>query len=330
MQNPPRSRTDTAEDGRHARMALAALLGGAVAIGFAPIFVRLSDVGPVATAFHRLLFALPALWLWYALERRPAASDRVSGSRSLSRSRRDWAGFVAAGLFFAGDLALWHWSLRFTSVANATLFPNFAPVFVTLASFLLYGERFSRQFLAGMTMAIAGAVILMGESFELGAMHLLGDGLALATAVFYAGYIVAVGRLRDRQGTAAIMAWSGLVTAAALLPVAVLSGERLLPATIEGWAVLAALGLFSHALGQSLIAYALAHLTAAFSAVALLLQPAVAALLAWLLLQEALGLWQAAGAAVILAGIALARRGSAPAAAPVPPVAAALRLEEDR
>jgi drug/metabolite transporter (DMT)-like permease len=220
-------------------------------------------------------------------------------------------GFILAGLFFAGDLAVWHWSLRFTSVANATLFPNFAPVFVTLAGFLFFGERFSRKFLSGMTIAIAGAFILMKESLNFGASHLLGDALALGTAIFYAGYIVVVGRLRSRHGTAKIMAWSGLATCAALLPVALLSGESLWASSAQGWVVLAALGLFSHALGQSLIAYALAHLPAAFSSVALLLQPVVAALLAWVLLAEPLGPWQAAGAAIILAGIALARRGSA-------------------
>jgi drug/metabolite transporter (DMT)-like permease len=162
-----------------------------------------------------------------------------------------------------------------------------------------------------MMLAIAGAVILMGESLNLGASHLLGDALALATALFYAGYIVVVGRLRARHGTAKIMAWSGLVTCAALLPVAWLSGESLWASSAQAWMVLAALGLFSHALGQSLIAYALAHLPAAFSSVALLLQPAVAALLAWVLLAEPLGPWQAAGAAIILAGIAFARRDSA-------------------
>jgi drug/metabolite transporter (DMT)-like permease len=286
------------------RVALAGLLLGATAIGFAPIFVRISELGPTATAFYRLLFSLPALWLWYGLEQRRAPRPTAT------RAGTEINGFVLAGLFFAADLAVWHWSLRFTSVANATLFPNFAPAFVTLAGFLFFGERFSKVFLAGMAIALAGAVILMGESLNLGASHLMGDALALATALFYAGYIVVVGRLRARHGTAKIMAWSGLVTCAALLPVALLSGESLWASSAEGWAVLAALGLFSHALGQSLIAYALAHLPAAFSSVALLLQPAVAALLAWLLLAEALGLRQAAGAAIILAGIATARLGT--------------------
>lgn len=289
---------------RSGRLAIAALLLGAAAIGFAPIFVRISELGPTATAFWRLAFSLPALWLWYALQRpkQPAAGHR--------RGRGGLAGFLLAGLFFAGDLAVWHWSLHLTSVANATLLPNFAPVFVTLAGFLLFGERFSALFLAGMAIAVGGAMILMGESFELGPRQLLGDSLALSTALFYAGYIVTVGRLRARHGTARIMAWSGLFSAAALLPIAVLSGESLIADTAHGWLVLAALGLFSHALGQSLIAYALAHLPAAFSSVGLLLQPAIAALLAWLLLAEPIGPWQAAGAIVILAGIVLARRGS--------------------
>ncbi len=106
------------------------------------------------------------------------------------------------------------------------------------------------------------------------------------------------------------MAWSGTITALALLPLALLTEDRLLPATAQGLAVLAGLALFSHAGGQSLIAYALAHLPAAFSSVSLLLQPAVAALLASLLLAEPLTALQGLGAAVILGGIVLARLGS--------------------
>jgi drug/metabolite transporter (DMT)-like permease len=74
--------------------------------------------------------------------------------------------------------------------------------------------------------------------------------------------------------------------------------------------VVLGLALVSHAAGQGLIAYALAHLPAAFSSVGLLLQPVVAALFAWLLLAEPLAALQVAGGMVVLAGIYLARRGS--------------------
>ena len=74
--------------------------------------------------------------------------------------------------------------------------------------------------------------------------------------------------------------------------------------------MLLGLALVSHAGGQSLITYALAHLPAAFSSVSLLLQPAAAAVLAWALLAEPLGALQAIGGVVVLAGILMARRGS--------------------
>ncbi|MCI0591760.1 MAG: hypothetical protein L0Y67_09280 [Gammaproteobacteria bacterium] len=51
------------------RLVLLALMAGATGIAFAPIFVRVSEVWPVTTAFYRLLFALPALWLWSSIER---------------------------------------------------------------------------------------------------------------------------------------------------------------------------------------------------------------------------------------------------------------------
>jgi drug/metabolite transporter (DMT)-like permease len=161
-----------------------------------------------------------------------------------------------------------------------------------------------------MALAIAGAGILMGQSLAFDPTHAMGDALGLTTAMFYAGYILAVSRLRARLSTATIMAWSGLVTCVALLTVALLLGETFLPVTLRGWGVLFGLALISHAGGQSLIAFALARLPAALSSVSLLLQPAVAAILAWAILAEPLGPWQLSGAMVILGGIYLARRGS--------------------
>src|SRR5437667_9311080 len=100
------------------RLALPALFTGATAIGFAPLFVRLSEVGPSATAFYRMLFALPVLWLWTAIE--------AKGTRRARRpsTRKDFLMLATTGLFFTADLALWHWSLKMTTVANSTLLSN--------------------------------------------------------------------------------------------------------------------------------------------------------------------------------------------------------------
>jgi drug/metabolite transporter (DMT)-like permease len=151
----------------------------------------------------------------------------------------------------------------------------------------------------------------VNTSLAFSSTGLVGDALGVVTAMFYAGYILAVKALRDRgETTLHLMAVTSTITALFLLPAALASGETLLPATAFGWWILIGLALVSHAAGQGLIAYALAHLPAAFSSVSLLFQPVMAALFAWVLLSEALVPLQIAGGLVVLAGIYLARRGS--------------------
>ena len=283
------------------RLAFPALLGGAVCIAFAPIFVRLSETGPIATAFYRMALSLPLLWAW--MKFLPGSAVRRPPSLG------DYGVLVLAGVFFASDLAVWHWSIKLTAVANATLFANFAPVFVTLGSWWLFGERFTRTFLVSIGLGIAGAAILMGDSLNLHTQNFAGDVLGLTAAVFYGAYLLTVSRLRRSFSTAVIMTWSGAASAAILLPLAWVSGDVLFPVSAYGCVILLALALFSHAGGQSLIAHALAHLSAAFSSVSLLLQPVVASLLAWLLLAEPLRAWQGLGGLMVLAAIALARHG---------------------
>lgn len=280
---------------------LAALLAGAACIALSPIFVRLSEAGPTATAFWRVALAVAPLWLLWRLREPRAAVRYASRMRLLG----------VAGFAFAGDLAFWHLSIRYTSVANSTLLANLASIFVTLVAWLFLRERPTGLFLAGLASALAGVGLLVSTSLSFSGTALLGDAMGVATAAFYAGYIFAVKELRERGETVlGLMATTSAITAALLLPVAIVSGETLLPHSAWGWSVLLGLALVSHAGGQGLIAYALAHLPAAFSSVTLLLQPVLAALFAWALLGETLVPLQIAGGLVVLAGIYIARTGS--------------------
>ena len=289
--------------------ALAALLAGATFIALSPIFVReaLADgVGPTAAAFWRVALAVPVLWLVYRLKHGPHAR-RYGGRRYSGR----WVLLLAAALAFAGDLAFWHKSIQLTSVANATLLANLASIFVTLAAWIFLRQRPTRIFLAGLGAALAGVALLVHTSLAFSSTGLAGDALGVVTAMFYAGYILAVKALRDRgETTLHLMAVSTTLTALLLLPVALATGEPFLPGTTKGWLLLIGLALVSHAAGQGLIAYALAHLPAAFSSVSLLFQPVMAAVFAWLLLAEPLAPLQIAGGLIVLVGIYLARRGS--------------------
>ncbi|HEY4407121.1 MAG TPA: DMT family transporter [Xanthobacteraceae bacterium] len=287
---------------RAKRLALPALLAGGVAIGFSPIFVRLSELGPIATGFYRLLLALPLLWLWMNWEERRAARGTAI----------EWISVAVPGVLFAGDILFWHWSITYTTVANATLLANLAPVIVTAGAWFFLRERISFRFLAGMALAMAGAALLVNASAALGTRYVLGDLLGLITACFFGSYVVAVARLRDRYAASTIMFYSSVVTSVLLLAATLMSGERLLPGSPSGWMVLLALAWISQAMGQGFIAYALGHLPASFSALAILIEPLTAAVLGWAWLGEALGVRQAVGGIIVLAGIAVARRASEP------------------
>jgi drug/metabolite transporter (DMT)-like permease len=302
--------------------ALLALFGGALAIGSAGIFVRLSETGPTATAFWRGALALPLLALWALFERRGGAAP---GRGVVAPGRLRDPLFLWAGVFFAGDLALWHSSLLLTSIAASTLEANCAPMLVTLFAWALWGERPRLGFLVALALAFGGMLLILAPKLAGGSHALLGDGLGLATACFYAAYILAVARLRTRHGTGIVMFASTLVFTLLLLPLAL--AQKFLPVSAHGWWLLIGVALSAQVLGQSLIAYALAHLPAAFSAVGLYVQVIAAALYAWLLLGERLAPVQIAGGVVVLAGIALARRARP---APLPVAAEAQALQPQR
>lgn len=282
-----------------------ALVGGALGIAFAAIFVRwclAGGIGPVATAAHRMAFALPLLALLSVRERalHPAAPSPWTRARL--------GGLLLCGFFFAADLSVWHWSIRFTTVTNATLFANFAPIFVAIVAWKWLGERIGAGFLVGLVTSILGAAVLLNASLHTGGKELLGDLLGIATAVFYAGYQLTVKRLRVSLGTFSLMAattfWSSMMLAA----IAWAEGDRFLPTDARAWWAVVGLSLVSQVAGQSLIAYGVAHLPASFSSVALLVQPVAAAGLAWVLLGESLDATRIAGGVVVLAGIFVARR----------------------
>lgn len=276
------------------------LVCGAVMIGFAPIFMRLSDVGTTAAAGWRGALALPLIALiWLVLYRRGAIP---------ALSRQDLIGGTVIGFFFAVDLYFWHWSVNKTTVANATLLSNLAALFTAIFSYFVLKARLKRGFFVGLALAFGGAVLLVGVNAEIRPDYLFGDLLAVLTAVAYATYILSVARYRQNMSTITMMLVSSVAMSVFLLPVAAFESAPFIPETPEGWWPLLWLGLISHAVGQGLIAYGLMAVPASLGSLTLLIQPVIAAAVAWMLFGEALGPLQFAGTALVLFGVYWAKR----------------------
>jgi drug/metabolite transporter (DMT)-like permease len=110
---------------------------------------------------------------------------------------------------------------------------------------------------------------------------------------------------------------STLVFTVLVLPLALM--QKFVPDDGHGWLLLLGCALTAQVLGQGLIAYALAHLPATFSAVGLYVQVVAATCYAWLILGEHLRPLQMVGGLIVLGAVALARTSRrAPLSTPPP------------
>lgn len=280
------------------------MLCGGVAIGFAPIGLRLSEFGPQATALWRFLLALPVL---AALA--PLFGERIGRPPPTA---------LFAGLFFGLDIAFWHRSLTLTSVANATFIVNLGNACVGLLALLVHREKPDRLWPVALAIALFGAFLLSrGAAAAPGA--LTGDLMALAAACMVAFYLFFARIARARSGPVNVIFWATVAEAIVALTASVASGERIAPA--HGLASLlwpALLALVAHSVGQSLIVAGVGRTPSALGGLLLLIQPVTAALAAFLLFKETLTFVQMLGAGLVLAGVALAGRRAAAGARKIP------------
>ncbi len=269
---------------------VAALLVGSALLATGPMFVRIADVGPIASAFWRMALALPIL----------AVLARF-GSKSASRMTPRLMVIIAfSGILFAADLASWHVGITQTKMANATLFGNSASLIFPIYGFVVARAWPARRQVLALLMAMAGATLLMGRSAELSPEHLVGDLLSLLAGVFYAAYFVAIARARETLSPLPLLAASTLASALPLLVLANLTGGAVMPAN---WTPLIALALCSQVIGQGLMVYALGRMSPLIIGLSLLTQPVTAAMIGWLAFDETLAPLDFVGATMV--GLAL-------------------------
>ena len=273
------------------------LLIGASMLGGSGIFVKLSDSSPSLIAFYRSLFALPFLYAWMKFEER-------NDSSKIIWDKRTFFFLVLGGLCFALDMSIWNWSLTFTSVANATLMANIAPVFVVIFGVLFLGYKIEIFFVVTLLLALIGVflVILPGEQ-----IMVFGDSLGILAAVFYAGYILSIKDLTNILQPARTLFLVTIITTLCLLPISLIEADSLILSKSEFF-ILIFYAIFSQTLAQGLITSGISKVSAHLSSLVLLMQPVAAAFYGWFFLQELLSPLQMAGGLIVLAAIYLASR----------------------
>jgi drug/metabolite transporter (DMT)-like permease len=275
----------------------ALLVVGVVAVSFAAPLIRLADAPPLVVAFYRNLLAtavlLPPALVWRRGE-------------LLSLNRRDLLALTAAGLLLAVHFSVWIPSVTLTTVAASTVLVATTPVWAAVGSRLVLGERVPRRAMAGIAVAVLGAVVISGADVAVSARAFAGDALALAGAISAAGYLLAGRRLRQRRSLLVYAVVVYAVCSAALLVAILISGTPLTGYSGRSWLMFALLALGPQILGHTVFNYLLGDVQATVIAVAVMGEPVGASILAFALFGESPSLISAAGGALILAGIYVA------------------------
>lgn len=275
-------------------LPVAALLFGNVALAMGPWFVRLADTGPVAAGFWRVALALPVLALLARVNRQPLAGLPLKTVLAV----------MAGGLFFGFDIASWHVGIGLTRLANATLFGNAGSLVLMVWGFIAWRRLPKGREWPALLAALAGAAILMGRSFEISPRTLLGDLFCLLAGLLYAGYLLILKDARKSLGGWSLLTWSSAASAVALLAIALLAGETIVP---TDWRPVIGLAISSQLIGQGLLVYALRHFSPLVIGIALLCQPAVAAIAGWISFGEVLTTVDLLGVALVASALVLAR-----------------------
>ncbi len=279
---------------------LAALLAGNAALATGPWLVRLADTGPVSAAFWRLFLALPFL----------IVLARVTGQALSGIPRRTLLLVALGAVAFGLDLSSWHIGIEQTRLGNATLFGNAGSIVLLFWTFIITRTVPRGMEWLAILFALGGAAILLGRSLEISTATLVGDLFCLAAGLFYAVYLLTLQDARKNIGAWSLLVWVSIFACPVILALALMRGEPVWP---TDWTPIVILFITSQLVGQGLMVFSLRHFPPLIIGVALLTQPALAAVIGYYAFGEVLGALDIAGMVLLGSALVVARvRGERP------------------
>lgn len=284
------------------RQATIRVLIGAVMISFSAVFVKLVDMGPTAIGFYRVFLAGVILAIYLRLR-----------GEALFKGRAIWL-LMAAAVFYMGDLWVWHQSIQWIGPGLATLLAAFQVFILTTVGIVFYKESAGWRLFVAVPLALLGLMLLVGVDWSILAPEKrAGVWLGLATAVFYAGYLLSLRKARavgQNKSAAGDLAVVSLGTAVLLGAVSFPMGESLAVTTVWNGSWLAAYAVFSQVIAWVLISSSLPFVPASRAGLLLLLQPTLSFVWDIVIFKRPVAPHEAAGAVVTLFAIWLGSQSS--------------------
>jgi drug/metabolite transporter (DMT)-like permease len=292
---------------------LALAIGGVVCFSLRPIFIKLAYAwvtDPVTLLALRMVFSLPffiaaAFWVRSGTDHRPLAG-------------RQLAAVVALGILsYYGASFLDFLALQYIPAGVGRLLLFTYPTIVVVLSALLLAKRVTAREITALALTYAGLALVFAHSLGEDQKNFwLGAGLAFASSICYALYLVAGAEVIQRVGSVRFSAYAMSAASVAcilqflwLRPLSALD----LPAPVYGYAL--AMAVLSTAVPVFMTSEALRRVGANTVAIIGALGPVTTIAFGWLGLEEVMTPLQLAGSALVMAGVVVISLRPAPSTA---------------
>jgi drug/metabolite transporter (DMT)-like permease len=283
---------------RTSTKAFVLLLTGGIIVGMGPILAKVINAPAISIVFYRIMLPIPILILLKIFfSDKPPEKDATSFLNDLLL-------MIVIGIFFSLDLIAFYFSLKFTSIASATLLSNLSPVFLVTYALVMKKELNKEIFWP--LLSIIGLILLCGLKINSVRQQLLGNSIALLAAFFFTGYILLINKLGRRYNSVDIMLWSSLGGSIFLIILCVLMKIDMHITTAHDLLFLLLMSLGTQLIGQTILTKGITNFPPSLSSLGILIDPVAAAFFAWILLGESLTNLEIIGACLILISIVFA------------------------
>jgi drug/metabolite transporter (DMT)-like permease len=271
-------------------LPLTAIVTTVVVWGLVSPLIKSADVSGPALAFYRLAIGAVVLLATVRVTREPMRFE-------------SWRLQAISGVLFGANVTLFVLSVQLTTVANATLIGALQPAIVLVVAGRMFGETVTRREVACVAVAILGVAVVIVGSAGTPEWNLLGDFLAVLAVLTFTAYFLISKRVRETTGTLSYMTIVHVAAASVATPAVLADPAELVGIGPQDIAIVLFFALVSGTLGQMVINWTHRYVEASVSSLLLLGVPVVAAVAAWLMLDEPLGPIQIAGSVVTLAAM---------------------------
>ena len=256
------------------------------------------EIAPGIATVGRLFIVL-AILLPFTLRELKAKLPRLS--------RRDWQIIAALGFTGGGvHLGLQWLGLHYTTATSGILYLSTTPVFILLMAIPL-GERIGARQWIGVAVSFCGVFLIATRGAPARLSFNIGDLMALASMMMWAGYTVLLRLRRDPLDTAELLALVCLFGFAFMTPWVTweLAFNPRLQLDALGYVAVLYSAIGSFLLAYTGWSYVVKRMGAVRAGVTMHLMPAFGVILSALFLAEYPRWFHFAGIALILGGVAL-------------------------